>query len=193
MKFYLLLDIRYNAPMKLIVGLGNPGNQYELTRHNAGFLAIDFFLREHPAITCSSRFDAMICEYHEDGKKVFFIKPQNFMNLSGGVVRQIAAFYKVDHANDLLVLHDEVDLPFGTIKEGFASGSAGHNGVQNIIDELGTKDFARVRIGVETREENSPLPTDVFVLNKFEKDELQQLEEKVFPKTNELIAAFIKS
>ena len=179
--------------MKLIVGLGNPGNQYEQTRHNAGFLAIDFFLREHPAITCSSRFDAMICEYHEDGKKVFFIKPQNFMNLSGGVVRQIAAFYKVDHANDLLVLHDEVDLPFGTVKEGFASGSAGHNGVQNIIDELGTKDFARVRIGVETREENSPLPTDVFVLNKFEKDELQQLEEKVFPKTNELIAAFIKS
>ena len=193
MKFYLLLDIRYNAPMKLIVGLGNPGNQYELTRHNAGFLAIDFFLREHPAITCSSRFDAMICEYHEDGKKVFFIKPQNFMNLSGGVVRQIAAFYKVDHANDLLVLHDEVDLPFGTVKEGFASGSAGHNGVQNIIDELGTKDFARVRIGVETREENSPLPTDVFFLNKVEKDELQQLEEKVFPKTNELIAAFIKS
>ena len=120
--------------MKLIVGLGNPGNQYEQTRHNAGFLAIDFFLREHPAITCSSRFDAMICEYHEDGEKVFFIKPQNFMNLSGGVVRQIAAFYKVDHANDLLVLHDEVDLPFGTY-QGNSKGAL--NSAIRIMKESG--------------------------------------------------------
>lgn len=179
--------------MKLIVGLGNPGNQYEQTRHNAGFLAVDFFLRSHEAITCQSKFNAQICEYHEDGVKVFFIKPQSFMNLSGEVVREISAFYKVDHANDLLVLHDEKDLPFGAVKEGFASGSAGHNGVQNIIDELGTKDFARIRIGVETREPDSPLPTDVFVLQKFESEELAKLESEVFPKTNELIEAFIKS
>lgn len=179
--------------MKLIVGLGNPGNQYEQTRHNAGFLAVDFFLRSHEAITCQSKFNAQICEYHEDGVKVFFIKPQSFMNLSGEVVREIAAFYKVDHANDLLVLHDEKDLPFGAVKEGFASGSAGHNGVQNIIDELDTKDFARIRIGVETREPDSPLPTDVFVLQKFENEELAKLESEVFPKTNELIEAFIKS
>ncbi len=184
--------------MKLIVGLGNPGNQYEQTRHNAGFLAVDFFLRDHQAITCQGKFNAQICEYHEtqeDGtvQKVFFVKPQSFMNLSGEVIREIAAFYKVDHANDLLVLHDEKDLPFGTVKEGFASGSAGHNGVQNIIDELGTKDFARIRIGVETREPDSPIPTDVFVLQKFQDDELEKLEKEVFPKTSELIQAFIKS
>ena len=184
--------------MKLIVGLGNPGNQYEQTRHNAGFLAIDFFLRDHPAITCQSKFNAQICEYQEDNEKgklekVFFVKPQSFMNLSGEVVREILAFYKLDHANDLLVLHDEKDLPFGVVKEGFASGSAGHNGVQNIIDELGTKDFARVRIGVENREPDSPIPTDVFVLNKFEKSELERLEKEVFPATNKLTDAFIKS
>ena len=115
------------------------------------------------------------------------------MNLSGEVVREILAFYKLDHANDLLVLHDEKDLPFGVVKEGFASGSAGHNGVQNIIDELGTKDFARVRIGVENREPDSPIPTDVFVLNKFEKSELERLEKEVFPATNKLTDAFIKS
>jgi peptidyl-tRNA hydrolase, PTH1 family len=179
--------------MKLVVGLGNPGKQYELTRHNVGFLATDFFMKDHPAITCLSRFDALICEYHEGGEKVFFVKPQNFMNLSGEVVKQILSYYKLDHANDLLVVHDEVDLPFGTIKEGFASGSAGHNGVQNIIDELGTKDFARLRIGVETREQGSPIPTDVFVLNRFEKTEMQDLEEKIFPETTKLIAAFLKS
>jgi peptidyl-tRNA hydrolase, PTH1 family len=179
--------------MKLIVGLGNPGKQYENTRHNAGFLAVDFFLRSHEAITCQSKFNAQICEYHEGGEKVFFVKPESFMNLSGEVVRDILAFYKLDHANDLLVLHDEADLPFGTIREAFASGSAGHNGVQNIIDELGTKDFARVRIGVESREPDSPVPTDVFVLNKFEDEELEKMEKEIFPETNKLIEAFIKS
>lgn len=184
--------------MKLIVGLGNPGAQYEHTRHNAGFLAVDFFLKDKQAIACQSKFNAQICEYHEndaDGnvEKIFFVKPQSFMNLSGEVAREIAAFYKVDHANDLLVLHDEKDLPFGNVKEAFASGSAGHNGVQNIIDELGTKDFARVRIGVEAREADSPIPTDVFVLQKFTDEELQKLESDVFPKTNEIITSFLKS
>lgn len=179
--------------MKLIIGLGNPGKQYENTRHNAGFLAVDFFLRSHESITCQSKFNAQICEYHEDGEKVFFIKPQSFMNLSGEVVCEIAAFYKVDITKDLLVLHDEKDLPFATVKEARDSGSAGHNGVQNIIDELGSKDFARVRIGVEAREADSPIPTDVFVLQPFTSDELGTLEKKVFTETNKLIEKFIKS
>jgi peptidyl-tRNA hydrolase, PTH1 family len=179
--------------MKLIIGLGNPGKQYEKTRHNAGFLAVDYFLRDREAIACQSKFNAQICEYHENGVKVLFVKPQSFMNLSGEVVREILAFYKIDHANDILVIHDEKDLLFGTVKEAFASGSAGHNGVQNIIDELGTKDFARLRIGVESREEGSPLPTDVFVLQQFADDELDKLEKEVFPGTNKLIEAFIKS
>lgn len=179
--------------MKLIIGLGNPGKQYETTRHNAGFLAVDFFLKDHLAITCASKFKATICEYQEDGVKVFFVKPQSFMNLSGEVVREIVSFYKVDVTKDLLVLHDEVDFPFETVKEAKDSGAAGHNGVQNIIDELGTKDFARVRIGVETREADSPLPTDVFVLQPFTVEELKKLEAEIFPETNKLIEKFIKS
>lgn len=179
--------------MKLIVGLGNPGKQYESTRHNAGFLAVDFFLKDHPAITCQGKFNAQICEYHENGVKVFFIKPQSFMNLSGEVVQEIASFYKVDVTKDLLVIHDEKDLPFETFKEAKDSGSAGHNGVQNIIDQLGTKDFARLRIGVESREEGSPLPTDVFVLQPFTEDELKTLSDKIFPETNKLIQEFIQS
>ncbi len=178
--------------MKIVIGLGNPGNQYEFTRHNAGFLAVDRFLKNHEAITCQSKFNAQICEYHENGVKIFFVKPQSFMNLSGDVVKDILSFYKLDHSNDLLVIHDDKDLPFGTVKEGFASGSAGHNGVQNIIDELGTKDFARLRIGVETRELDSPIPTDVFVLQKFTDEELEKLEQEVFLETNKFIDEFIK-
>ena len=178
--------------MKIIIGLGNPGNQYELTRHNAGFLAVDHFLKQHESITCQSKFNAQICEYHENGIKIFFVKPQSFMNLSGEVVKEILSFYKLDHANDVLVIHDDKDLSFGIVKEGFASGSAGHNGVQNIIDELGTKDFARLRIGVETREPDSPIPTDVFVLQKFTDEELKKLEQEVFIETNKFIDEFIK-
>ncbi len=176
--------------MKLIAGLGNPGKQYEHTRHNAGFLAIDHFLKTHDAITCASKFNAQICEYHEGGEKVFLVKPQSFMNLSGEVIRDLVNFYKLDAKKDLLVLHDEVDLPLGTVRDGLGSGHAGHNGVRNIIDELGTKDFARVRIGVETRVEGDDLPTDAFVLQKFTDEELKGLE-MVFPGVNEAVEKFI--
>ena len=178
--------------MKLIVGLGNPGKQYELTRHNAGFLAVDDFLKGKDVIACQSKFQAEICEYHEGGNKIFFVKPQTFMNLSGEAVKDIVRFYKVNPEIELLVVHDEKDFPFGTVKPAHNSSSAGHNGVQNIIDELGTQDFARVRIGVESREPGSPLPTDVFVLQKFSDDELAKLPTDVYPKVATLITEFIQ-
>lgn len=177
--------------MKIITGLGNPGNKYEQTRHNAGFLALDFFMRGRDVIACQSKFDAQICEYHESGEKIFLVKPQSFMNLSGKVVKEITSFYKVDVTKNLLVIHDEVDLPFETIREAHGNGAAGHNGVQNIIDELGSKDFARIRIGVESRDPGSPLPTDEFVLQKFSTDELDILDTKIFPEVNQLIQKFI--
>lgn len=177
--------------MKLIVGLGNPGKQYELTRHNAGFLAIDQFLHGRSAITCQSKFKAVICEYHEDSTKVLFAKPQTFMNLSGIAVRQIADFYKLDCNSDLLVIHDEKDLPFGKIKLTDNSSSAGHNGVQSIIDELGTQQFHRIRIGVESREPESNIPTDAFVLHPFNHTEKERLDSEVMPKVAEHIKNFI--
>lgn len=179
--------------MKLIVGLGNPGNKYELTRHNVGFLAANYFMKDRDVIACQSKFDAQICEYHENGEKVFLVKPQSFMNLSGEVIQEISAFYKVDVTEDLLVIHDEVDLPFATLREAHGSGAAGHNGVQNTIDQLGTKDFARIRIGVESREPGSPFPTDEFVLQKFTDEELKTLDEKVFPEVNKLIEKFLQN
>lgn len=178
--------------MKLIVGLGNPGTKYEQTRHNAGFLALDYFLKHHETIQCSSKFDAQICELHLDNQKVFIVKPQNYMNLSGEVLKDISSFYKVSPSTDILVIHDEVDLPIGSMRAAYGNSAAGHNGVQNIIDELGTKDFARIRVGVESREENSQIPTDEFVLQKFSDSELIILEDKIFPEINKLIEAFIQ-
>lgn len=177
--------------MKIIVGLGNPGNKYLQTRHNAGFLAVDYFLKDRGAISCQSKFDALICEYHENGNKILFVKPQSFMNLSGKVIRELTSFYKVAIDHDLLVIHDEVDLPFGTIREAFGSGAAGHNGVQNTINELGSKDFARIRIGIESRQPDSLLPTDEFVLQKFSDVEFESLVDKIFPETNQLIEKFL--
>ncbi len=177
--------------MKLIVGLGNPGKEYEHTRHNAGFLALDYFLRSHPATSCQSKFKAEICEYHEGGEKVFIIRPLTFMNLSGQAVREIVQFYKLDTSRDLLVVHDEIDLPFGKIKLATSSSAAGHNGVQNIFDELGTQEIQRLRIGVESRESRHELPTDVFVLRNFTKHELELLNSELFPKVSQQIEAFL--
>ena len=178
--------------MKLIVGLGNPGKQYEFTRHNAGFLALDFFLKDKEVISCQSKFKAEICEYHDGREKIFFVKPQSFMNLSGGVVSQLLSFYKLDAEKDLLVVHDDKDVVFGKIKTTQESGGAGHNGVQNIIDELGSRKFHRIRIGVESREADSPMPTDEFVLQRFSKEELEELEANLFSETSKLIQEFTK-
>lgn len=178
--------------MKLIVGLGNPGKQYEHTRHNAGFLAVDYFLQNKDTIACQSKFDAQICEYHEGSEKIFLAKPQTFMNASGGAVKEIVEYYKLDPATDLLVIHDEVDLPLGRMKSTNDSSAAGHNGVQDIFDELGTKNIHRIRIGIEIRESRDELPTDAFVLQRFTETELHKLKSEVFPKTNQLIEEFIK-
>jgi PTH1 family peptidyl-tRNA hydrolase len=113
------------------------------------------------------------------------------MNNSGNAVREIIQFYKIDPSKDLLVIHDEKDLPFASIKTTESSGSAGHNGVQNIIDELGGQNFMRIRIGVESREPDSPIPTDVFVLQNFSEEEFKQFNEKVLPEVKTKIDEFL--
>lgn len=177
--------------MKLIIGLGNPGTKYTNTRHNAGFLAIDYFLKNIQAINCQSSFNAQICELHFGAQKVFLVKPQTFMNLSGEAVRAIGDFYKINYSTDLLVIHDDVDLPFGEIKNTTSSSAAGHNGVQNIIDLLGTKDFHRIRLGVENRADKKIPPTEAFVLQNFSDEEINKLEAEVLPEVKLAIEKFI--
>lgn len=178
--------------MKIIVGLGNPGKKYQFTRHNVGWLTIDFFLKNQPVIECKQEFEGEICSLKFHSSQTYFVKPLTFMNDSGKSVKLICKFYKIDLTRDLLVIHDDTDLPFETWKITKSSRSAGHNGVQSIINELGTQDFHRLRIGVETREKTSQIPTDLFVLSSFSSQELHYLENHTFKRTNQLIQEFIE-
>ena len=178
--------------MKLIVGLGNPGKKYELTRHNAGFLAIDHFLKDKSPIACQSKFQVEICELHFGSTKVYFVKPQTFMNNSGRAILDLVQFYKVDADKDVLVIHDEADLPLGTIRLADNSSAAGHNGVKSIFETLGTQNIHRIRIGVETRASRNDLPTDAFVLQNFTADELETLNKNMLPEVDRYIRSFVE-
>jgi len=132
--------------MFLIVGLGNPGKKYERTRHNVGFMALDALKRvELP--------------------NVILVKPQTFVNNSGKAVKSLTKNYKLKTKN-LVVIHDDIDIPLGKIKVSVGHGSAGHKGVDSIIEELGTKNFTRIRVGIQP-EKGKPRDVETFVLKNF--------------------------
>lgn len=157
--------------MKLIVGLGNPGKKYEKTRHNVGFLVLDALQeklkKEHISNWEHSRkFRAEIAGTQIHNEKVILVKPQTFMNESGVAVQSIANFYKV-HANDIIVVHDDKDIPLGEIKVQQDRGSAGHNGIKSIIEHIGTQNFLRIRVGVANNNAKQMENIADFVLSKF--------------------------
>ena len=192
LKMAFLSKDRYNSAMKLIVGLGNPGKKYEHTRHNAGWLALDFLIADFgfriADFGLNKKLEAEILRVRDD----FFVKPQTFMNLSGKTVKAALDFYKLGAENQLLVIHDDSDLPLGAVRAVFDSSSAGHNGVQSVIDELGTQKFHRLRIGVETRASRNDLPTEAFVLRDFTDDELAKLKQDILPKVKSEVANFLR-
>lgn len=177
--------------MKIVVGLGNPGDKYKHTRHNAGFLALDFYLHDKEVIRCESKFSGQICEMHFSHHKTFFVKPHTYMNKSGNVVKALCDFYKIDLRQNLLIIHDDKDLPLGTIRVTNNASAAGHRGVQNIIDMLGTKEFRRIRIGVETRTHGTKVSTEAFVLQNFHIDELKTMHTTILPQVTQEIERFI--
>jgi PTH1 family peptidyl-tRNA hydrolase len=150
--------------MILIVGLGNPGRKYTKTRHNIGSRIIDALKKEI------------------SDEKVILFKPDTFMNNSGKAVREEINYYKIPVEN-LIVIHDDIDLSFGIIRVSKNVSSAGHKGVQSIIDELGTQDFTRVRIGIKP---DYKVDTEKFVLEKFPKQEEKQLKEIIKKAVSEL-------
>lgn len=158
--------------MKLIIGLGNPGEEYKKTRHNAGFLAINKIADnfQFPVSNFNSKFNAEVSEGIIDNKKIILAKPQTFMNNSGQAVRAILDYYKIK-PEDIVVIHDDLDILLGEYKISKNKNSGGHKGVQSIIDYLGTKDFTRIRIGIMT--ENKKTPTEKFVLERFSRDEMK--------------------
>lgn len=152
--------------MTLIVGLGNPGKKYIRTRHNLGFRVVDKFAEENkfPRFKSSKKFNSLISKGKFDKKKVILAKPQTFMNESGKAVKTLMDFYKTTRTV-LVVVHDDIDLPLGKIKIVKNRGTAGHKGVQSIIDELGTKNFIRFRIGIKPKT-GKPKNVAKFVLQK---------------------------
>jgi PTH1 family peptidyl-tRNA hydrolase len=145
--------------MKIIVVLGNPGDKYEQTRHNIGFLAIDYILRDNKYFTAKpgKDFKSDVFTWQNETEKVIFVKPQTYMNDSGLALKVICNFYKLDFQKDLLVIQDEVDLPFGDLRLTNSASAAGHNGIKSIIAELNTQDFSRLRVGIESRLTKKPI------------------------------------
>jgi peptidyl-tRNA hydrolase, PTH1 family len=167
--------------MKIIVGLGNPGSQYENTRHNIGFAMMDRLQRffGFPDFSFNKKFNAEISEGIYVSDKIILVKPQTFMNLSGVSVRALIDFYKLT-PDDIIVIQDDIDIEIGTYRIAADSRSAGHNGIQNIIDTLGTQKFKRLRIGIGATAVDSPacrIGAHDFVLGKFSEEEKKKIDQ----------------
>jgi PTH1 family peptidyl-tRNA hydrolase len=162
--------------MFLVVGLGNPGRQYQGNRHNVGFRVVDQLAARAGASAPRDKFGAELFEIVLGAERVLLCKPMEFMNVSGQAVRHAAGFHKIPAAN-VVVVHDELDVPFGRLKLGVGGGAGGHNGIRSLIQELGTPDFARVRVGIDR-----PPPEwkgADYVLSNFTGAEQKQLPELV--------------
>jgi peptidyl-tRNA hydrolase, PTH1 family len=160
--------------MKLIVGLGNPGEQYERTRHNAGFLVLDRLARRHAAgAAARGRFHGATLDATIDSVKVLLLKPTTYMNRTGLSVAEAIRFYKVNPESDLLVLVDDVALPTGSIRLRAEGGAGGHNGLIDVEEKLGTTKYARLRIGID---KPGRIPQAEYVLGRFTDEQLERLE-----------------
>ncbi|NMO23423.1 aminoacyl-tRNA hydrolase [Pyxidicoccus fallax] len=165
--------------MKLIVGLGNPGREYERHRHNIGFMVVEALLSRARAELNQEKFAAKVGQGTLAGERVLFLEPQTFMNLSGRSVGEAARFYKVP-VEDVLVIHDELDLPFGRLQLKAGGGSGGHNGLKSIVSSLGSEAFVRVRFGIGKPEgPNARERVSGYVLSGFDDAERRQLEELI--------------
>ena len=150
--------------MYLVVGLGNPGKQYEATRHNMGFDTINVLVERHKIPQGGVKFNAMYGSGFIGGEKVIFMKPLSFMNLSGGPVQEMAAYFKIDPESELIIIQDDIDLEPGQLRIRKQGSAGGHNGLKDIIGRLGTQKFMRVKIGVGAKPKGWNLADHVLCL-----------------------------
>ena len=148
--------------MYLIVGLGNPGKEYEQTRHNMGFMCIDEFAKKNNLVINQNKFDGLYTEFNYKNEKIILLKPQKYINLSGEVIKKYVDYYKIDISN-ILIISDDLDLPFGKIKIKYKGSSGGHNGLKNIELHLKTQEYKRIKIGISN---NKEIDTKDYVLGK---------------------------
>ena len=178
--------------MKIIVGLGNPGKEYDKTRHNVGWLFLDYYANKNNEIIDKKKLDCKICETKINGEKIVLAKPLTYMNLSGIAVSKLKKWYKVEN-KDIIIVYDDIDIDFGTIRYKEKGSGGSHNGMKNIVEQLSTKDIPRIRIGIGGIKHPRQDLKD-FVLEKFSSTELSELDkvyEVVEQKLNETFFKFI--
>lgn len=158
--------------MKLIVGLGNPGKEYENTRHNIGFIFLDSFAKKNDIHIDKEKFNGLYSQETINGQKVILLKPLSYMNLSGEVVRKYVDFFKIN-IDDILIINDDLDMSFGKIRLRPDGSSGGHNGLKNISLHLNTEKFKRLKIGISN---DKSVDTKDYVLGKFSKEETNEIE-----------------
>jgi PTH1 family peptidyl-tRNA hydrolase len=163
--------------MKLICGLGNPGREYERHRHNIGFMVVEALLPRARGELNQEKFQARVGQGTLGGERILFVEPQTYMNLSGRSLAEAARFYKVA-VEDILVIHDELDLPFGRLQLKAGGGTGGHNGLKSSVQSLGADGFIRLRFGIGKPEgPNAKERVAGYVLSNFDDGERRQLEE----------------
>ena len=160
--------------MKLIIGLGNPSKEYENTRHNIGFMYLDHYAETNNFSITKEKFNGNYWEIKVNDEKIIFLKPLSYMNLSGTVVRKYIDYYKID-LKDILVIQDDLDMSLGRIKIKFGGSSGGHNGIKNIIENVSSEKFMRLKIGIS---KNNNYDTKDYVLGKFNKEERLIIDNK---------------
>jgi PTH1 family peptidyl-tRNA hydrolase len=176
--------------LKIIAGLGNPGTEYEKTRHNVGFMALDALAKKHGVAIWKNKFDAKIGECIIDGEKTLLVKPETYMNLSGEAIGPLLNWYKLDSA-DLAVIHDDMDIETGTARIRMKGSAGGHNGIKSILSHVGTEDFARFRIGIG-RPPKGWTVVD-YVLARFNDEDKAKIDETIAKIVVPALECYIKS
>lgn len=172
--------------IKLVVGLGNPGKEYNNTRHNMGFSVIDEIAKKLEVYKYKERDGALYFDTFIDMARVIFLKPQKYINLSGDVIIKFKNYLNID-INDILIISDDLDLPVGTIKLKEKGSSGGHNGLKNIEKNLGTKEYKRIKIGISN---NKNIDTKDYVLSKISKEDKKVLDKVVDNVSNIVLESF---
>lgn len=163
--------------MYLVVGLGNPGRQYEATRHNMGFDTVDYLVEEYKVLQGGVKFNAMYGKTVIGGEKVILMKPLSFMNLSGGPVRDMVNYFKIDPETELIVIYDDIDLDPGQLRIRKQGSAGGHNGIKDIIRQLGTEKFLRIKVGVGAKPKGWDLAD--YVLGRFSTEDRKIVDEAI--------------
>lgn len=161
--------------MKLIVGLGNPGKRYLYSRHNMGFLAIDKIAEDYGISVSHKDFDALYGKGRLIDTSIILAKPLTYMNLSGLAVRRLFEYFQPDNTSDVILIHDDLDLPFGTLRVKAKGGHGGHKGLISVIEALGTQNFVRIRLGIGRPP--MEMRAEEYVLDRFSPEEMERLED----------------